>query len=281
MKEADSLEDIADHMGEDFGFGFDPDEGDPNKPPAVPPVPTELTEERACTSVTFEFPARKCVESLVVQILPAELAISPADPFASFSLRKQGCLVQDVGRPNETTRVVVGELRTATSYYFRLVARNSRGTVASKPTVAITTLEYTPPRGDMSGFLYLYPVRDSDKKGRRLSIKTIKEKGLKRDYVWVVQDGNLLTWSDGVDGKELGRLLIAQIKCVLSDDSLAESNRIVIQDVKDREFNFEAESHDPKVTSAQVCRMWLLRLRRLLGMAEGDFGKASNTALLM
>ena len=56
----------------------------------------------------------------------------------------------------------------------------------------------------MSGYLFLYPVRDSDKKGRRLSLKTIKEKGLKRDYVWVVQEGNLITWADGVDGKELG-----------------------------------------------------------------------------
>ncbi len=61
----------------------------------------------------------------------------------------------------------------------------------------------------------------------------------------------------------------------------AETNRIIIEDTKGREYNFETESHDPKITSTELCRAWLGRLRALLLMAPGDFGKASHTALLL
>lgn len=61
----------------------------------------------------------------------------------------------------------------------------------------------------------------------------------------------------------------------------AESTRIIIQDMKGKEYNFEAESHNPNISSAELCRTWLSRLRQALNMAPSDFGKATNTALLL
>ncbi len=68
----------------------------------------------------------------------------------------------------------------------------------------LTFSEYAPQRGDFSSYLFCYPVKDVDKKGRRLSVKT----KAKREYVWVVLDGQLLTWADSVDGKEIGYVFV-------------------------------------------------------------------------
>ena len=59
-------------------------------------------------------------------------------------------------------------------------------------------VEWAPARGDLSGFLWLLPVFEQK---RRLSLRGQRSK---KDYVWVVLDGQLLTWADSVDGKELG-----------------------------------------------------------------------------
>eukprot|EP00047_Mylnosiga_fluctuans_P011015 m.19282 g.19282 ORF g.19282 m.19282 type:complete len:318 (-) comp3420_c0_seq1:62-1015(-) len=274
-EEADNLDDIEDHMGEDFGFGFDPEIGDPNVPPRTPQAPTDLPHQRTATSITLTWePQRQHLVSLVIQAMPAELA-APVDPFGNFSLKKTGCVFLEVGDPQLASQMTFSDLKPGAEYIFRLVARNPRGTTNGHPSAPIMTLEYSPERGDISSFLYMHPSRDA-KASRRLSFRSQR-----RTYVWVVLDANLLTWSDSVDGKEIGRLLMTEVKCVLSDEGTTENKVISILDTKGREYNFEAESRDPKHTSAELCSRWLAKLRAALTLAPGDFGKASNTALLM
>jgi hypothetical protein len=57
--------------------------------------------------------------------------------------------------------------------------------------------------------------------------------------------------------------------------------RFVIQDTSGSSVCFEAESRDPKISTPDLCKAWLQRLRAAHATYLGDFGKASNTALLM
>ena len=61
----------------------------------------------------------------------------------------------------------------------------------------------------------------------------------------------------------------------------AEPTRIVIQDNKNREYNFEADSHNPNITSQALCSAWLSRLRQTHALSPTSFGTASNTAHLL
>ena len=62
--------------------------------------------------------------------------------------------------------------------------------------------EYSPERGDLSGFLHGVALPETIKGARRRSFSS--GSGKKKERLWVVQDAQLLTWYDGVDGKERG-----------------------------------------------------------------------------
>lgn len=277
--DGDGLDDIEQAMGEDFGFGFDPDQDDPNLRPRVPDAPSEVVAQRTANSIAFQFPAHnQLLESLCMQAISADQVANAADPFASYSVMKRGCLAMEIPDPQRATGCTFGELSAGVSYHFRLVARNPKGSVVGKCTPAIATLEYAPARGEFSSFLWAFPPVEMDKK-RRLSFRGTTK--TKPDYVWAVLEGQLLTWADSVDGKELGRVMMVDVKCVVSEEGKADSTRIVIQDTRNREYNFEVESRNPNISSPELCRAWLTRLRQILALSPGDFGKSTNTAMLM
>ena len=125
-------------MGEDFGFGFDASDDDPNVKPKNLPVPVESDPAtRTHVSVTLKWtPIYQLLEKLTVQAMPFN---PKKQAFADGFDAKVGTSV-DVPNPAHADSVLVSILKPQTLYVFRLVAKNPAGTTEGPASTPIDTL---------------------------------------------------------------------------------------------------------------------------------------------
>ena len=138
-------------------------------------------------------------------------------------------------------------------------------------------LEYSPQRGDISGFLYLFEVEKPKTFGRRLSLK---KKGDGPDRYWFVLDGALLTWYTDVDGEEAGSIHFKDVEYVVSEDAVSDSNRIVLRKLDKVSINMVAVSIRPEIPDSVYAKSWLTALRKAKDRIGGGFGSSANTGMI-
>ena len=158
----DELDDLADAMGDDFGFGFDDEEGDPNIKPVVAKPPEEKELERTSTSCTFTWPPmRQTLTNLYLQAAPYN-AGKKKTGFADFDLTsKGGGKQQKINDPATSTGTILPELEPSTQYQFRLVCINPAGESVGEATAPIETLGTYPRTNELYllGKIYCYLCR--------------------------------------------------------------------------------------------------------------------------
>lgn len=279
QQNADDFDDISDNMfkmgGEDFGFGFDEDEGDPNVRPKDVPVPESDPTTRSSDSISLTWkPIKQLLTKLVLQ---CQLYNAKKVPFETFDLTKSGNKQVDIHDAPEGWSATVSGLTPESLYVFRLIATNPAGTTQGPSSAPIETYEFSPPRGDKSGYLLNMNLSTAPKTlGRRLSFK---KDGPER--YWYVLDGLRLGWHDTVDGKEIGTIHFKDVAYINTEDANADgSTVIVIQLTNKTALNLIARSNRPDVTNAQYCKAWVVAFRKAKDSVSGTFGSSTNTGMI-
>lgn len=152
MEDGDSLGDLSAVMGDDYGHGYQDEDGDPNVKPKVPPAPTVQDASKIDqTKVTLRFPQLKqFLTKLVVQCLPAD-TIPGYDPDLKKCPKPFEVFKPEIGRtvqceePTTAESVTFEGLTPGTKYIFRLVATNPAGKANGKASKPFYTLPPTPP----------------------------------------------------------------------------------------------------------------------------------------
>eukprot|EP00054_Salpingoeca_dolichothecata_P025796 m.182108 g.182108 ORF g.182108 m.182108 type:complete len:304 (+) comp25470_c1_seq2:120-1031(+) len=276
---SDTLDDLEDQMGDDFGFGFDPDQEDPNVAPTNLPVPAEDQTQRSSDSMVFTFPAqRQLLSKLVIQAVPYSAKVK-GDPFASFGTdSKSGGVQQEIPDAPDATTVEIRGLKAASEYCFRLVATNPAGTTCGPPTEPLSTMIYAPKQGAFSG--WLVKSADSFQKktlGRRLSLKG----GRPNRRLWVVLGEKSISWLEDVDGKPVEALEFEKIKYITSPSDSVQTDDPIFTIIthKDRSIEFTARSTNPNRSDQEYCKEWIDNLRKAHGQKQ-SFGSAHNNVSL-
>eukprot|EP00050_Salpingoeca_kvevrii_P016214 m.53468 g.53468 ORF g.53468 m.53468 type:complete len:260 (+) comp6766_c0_seq1:82-861(+) len=254
-----SLENLAEEMGEDFGFGFDDDAGDPNVLPEVP-VPSEDTAKRSYDMLGFSWaPLQQCLTRLELQVMPAKRGFDHGfDSSHGKSLKLK--------KPEAATEGLITGLDSETPYVARLVATNPKGVVQGPSSEPVATTLYAPPTKDLSGWIYRVHQRGSISGTlRRMSMRS------RRQRLWFVLDGALLTYYKSVGGDEVGYIHLGKIEEILWRP---EELRLQLhyREKKPELLELEFESYNPNVPAEKLFSEWrdaLLAIRRTL---TGNFG---------
>lgn len=276
---------------EDFGFGFDEpaaasadpsDEG--NQKPVVP-APDEDSAKRTHTTIHLRWaPMRQGVSKLLVQCMPNTKGKGFADGFDRSE--KGNGKIFTIEPPQTATELVVAGLQERTEYVFRMVAKNRAGFTEGPSTPGIMTTAYAPLRGDKSGWLVkldeIKPKIQEEKTGsllRRLSFMRKTEP----QRLWFVLDGALLSWFDGIDGKEEGYCHLGKLK-ELSWPSVANNNRFRL-DFNDGKAMIEIAcvSETPTMTHMEYFDEWtkeITAVRARVGNAQALHRRNSAATIL-
>lgn len=137
---ADSLGDLSEAMGGDYGHGFSETAEDPNVKPKAPAPPT--VKDVGLTNVTLTWPPLgQAINKIVLQAMPAKK--NPKASFKKFdgSVKGGGQSMTLTENANKATEATIVGLTAGGTYYFRLVVTNPKATVEGEITEDATKLE--------------------------------------------------------------------------------------------------------------------------------------------
>lgn len=150
MEKGDSLGDLSEIMGEDYGHGFQADEGDPNIKPKAVAAPTEDESKRGCGVLGIAFqPPKQFLTKLVIQAMPLADVPKGVDPFSMYATTttvggKQ--FVYPGSQPKDATAHMLQDLTAGAYYAVRLVCTNPAGTTIGRSSKPMLTCPSPPPK---------------------------------------------------------------------------------------------------------------------------------------
>lgn len=141
--DTDSLGDLAQVMGSDYGHGVAADAPDPNAKPVVTVAPVVSDITQSTCEVSWE-PLGQAVSKVVVQAAIVSKKREPAaEAFKNFEKNAKSGSVSETLKSSAATasKTVLTGLTRASLYYVRLVATNPAGAVESEASVIFSTLD--------------------------------------------------------------------------------------------------------------------------------------------
>eukprot|EP00055_Hartaetosiga_balthica_P005033 m.14118 g.14118 ORF g.14118 m.14118 type:complete len:498 (+) comp4256_c0_seq1:147-1640(+) len=144
MMNGDGMDDLADVMGDDFGFGYDDDIGDPNVRPKRPLPPKVVDGSLTHDEAVVVFPEQQqFLELLKVQVV-AVSSPNQANPFENFALDSFNREYKCEHDPKTATQMRLDGLVSGTMYAARLVVANPSGSAVSPASRVFVTLPKSP-----------------------------------------------------------------------------------------------------------------------------------------
>lgn len=242
--------------------------------PKAPAPPREDTSKRTDTTIGLKFAA----QGDGVTKLSLQYAIL-AGKSTFDDIKKNGG--KEITLPDAQTlsAYTVKRLTPDKNYVFRLIAHNASGKSTGQIMGPIKTVTYTPDMLDKSG--WLFQVAGSTKKtlGRRLSSR----KSTTAAKFWYTIDGKLLTWTDKINGEEIGFLHLGKVAEVTLQGNVVD---LKLKGAKGGSVTLMGNSDDPNTTNEQLMEGWKSSFvkaitgdtKELQAAKSGGGGKAKKAA---
>lgn len=137
MQRADSLGDLAETMGDDFGHGVPA--GVETEAPVPHGAPSLVDVTQTSVSVTW-LAVPQAVHSVELQAAPLGKKTTSASAFADFAAGTAGAVSVTVAVSAATRKAVLDGLAPDTAYLVRMILSNATGSGTSAPAPAIVTM---------------------------------------------------------------------------------------------------------------------------------------------
>jgi len=212
--------------------------------PKAPPPPREDTAKRTDTTIGLKF----AEQGDGITKLTLQYAIL-AGKSTFDDIKKNGGKEMTLPDAQTLTEYTVKRLTPDKNYVFRLIAHNASGKSTGQIMGPIKTVTYTPDMLDKSGWLFEVAGNSKKTLGRRLSSR----KSTSAAKFWYTIDGKLLSWSDKINGEEVGFLHLGKVAEVTLQGNVVD---LKLKGAKAKSITLMGNSDDPNQTNEQLMETW-------------------------